>query len=157
MKTKQFLFFAVLICTFVVFGTAQTFAQTEKLIVSNLKGAGYEGCGCGFQTLTEAKKPRSTKILFWSEDEKTAILNINGKDTTFKSVKKGKRPLNWKIGARFSDEYAAGGVTVKIDYLTTRVCKRGEEDCEATSYDATITVTRSKLKTIVKTKGACGC
>ncbi len=156
-KTKQFLFFAVLIGAFVIFGNSNLFGQTQKLTIANLKGAGYEGCGCSFQTLTEAKKPRSSKIVFWSEDEKTAILNIDGKDTSFKSVKKAKRPLKPKIGSRFSDEYAANGITVKIDYLITRVCLKGEEDCEATSYDATITAVRGKLKTIVKTKGACGC
>jgi hypothetical protein len=97
------------------------------------------------------------KIVFWSEDRKTAVLNVNGKDTTFKLVKEGKRPTNQKIGSRFSDQYAANGITINIDYLTTHVCKPGEEDCEATSYNATIAATKGKLKTIIKTKGACGC
>ncbi len=157
MKTKCFLIFVFLIFSFIIFGNNQLFAQAKKLTVSNLKGSDYLGCGCSFQTLAEAEKPRSMKIVFWLEDRETAVLNVNGKDTTFKLVKEGKRPTNQKIGSRFSDEYAASGITIKIDYLTTRLCKPGEEDCEATSYDAMITATKGKLKTIVKTKGACGC
>ncbi len=155
MKTKHFFIYAVFVFAFVVFNNSQTFAQ--KLTVSNLKGSGYEGCGCAFQTLAEAKKPRSQKIVFWSEDRDTATLNVNGKDIAFKLAKEGKRPTNQKIGSRFSDQYAANGIIVKIDYLTTRVCLKGEEGCEATSYDATITATKGKLNTIIKTKGACGC
>lgn len=157
MKTKNFLFYTVLIAAFIGFGNVQSFAQTQKLIVGNLKGTDYLGCGCSFQTLAEAKKPRSQKIVFWSEFDKKAVLNINGKDTTFKLVKEGKRPAKEKIGSRFSDEYAANGITIRLDYLTTRVCLKGEEECEATSYDVTITATKGDLKTIVKTKGACGC
>lgn len=155
MKAKYFFICAALIFVVVAFARTQAFAQ--KITISNLKGSGYEGCGCAFQTLAEAKKPNSDKIVFWSEDQKTAILNVNGKDTEFKLVKEGKRPNNQKIGTRFSDEYAGGGIVVKINFLITRVCLKGEEDCEATSYDATLTATKGKLKTVVKTKGACGC
>ena len=157
MKTKLFLFYVVLIFCFTALGKATTFAQTQKLTVGNLKSTDYSGCGCSFQTLAEAKKPRSQRIVFWSEDYRTAILNINGKDTTFKLTKKGKLPAKEKIGSRHTDEYAANGTTVKVDYLTTRVCLKGEEECEATSYDVTITASKGDIKTIVKTKGACGC
>ena len=157
MKIKFFLFFVVLFISFTAFGSAAAFAQTQKLTVGNLKGTDYSGCGCSFQTLAEAKKPRSQKIVFWSEDYRAAILNINGKDTTFKLVKKGKLSAKEKIGSRHTDEYTANGITVKVDYLTTRVCLKGDEECEATFYDVTITVLKGGIKTIVKTKGACGC
>lgn len=157
MNSKNLLIYTFIIFAFVVCGSGQTFAQAPKPIVSNLRGSGYLGCGCAFQTLTEAKKPRSQRIVFWSEDEREAILNVNGRDTTFKLTKQGKRPRNQKIGTRYFDEYAANGMTVKIDYLITRICLKGEEDCEATSFDATITVAKGKLKTVTKTKGACGC
>lgn len=157
MNTKHFLIFTFLVFSFAAFANNQAFAQTQKLTIGNLKGSDYSGCGCSLQTLAEAKKLQSMKMIFWSEDEKTAVFNINGKDTTLKRIKKGKRPANEKIGTRFSDEYAANGITIKIDYLTMRVCLRGEESCETTSYDATITATKGKLKSIVKTKGMCGC
>lgn len=157
MKTKYFLSYVVLIFCFIVFGNATAFAQTQKLNVGNLKSTDYEGCGCSFQTLAEAKKPRSQKIVFWSEDYRTAILNINGKDTEFKLTKKGKLPAKEKIGSRHTDVYAANGITVKVNYLTTRVCLKGDKECEATSYDVTITASKGDIKTIVKTKGACGC
>lgn len=157
MKAKYFFASVFLLFIFIAFGSTRTFAQTQKLAVANLKGKDYLGCGCAFQTLAETKKSRSQKIVFWSEFDKKAILNINGKDTTFKLVKEGKRPAKQKIGSRFSDEYAAYGITVKVDYLTTRVCLKGDEECEATSYDVIITASKGNNKTIVKTKGACGC
>lgn len=157
MKSKFVFEFIFLLIIFAVFGGTQTFAQNQKLTVGNLKGTNYLGCGCAFQTLAEAKKPRSQKIVFWSEFEKKAVLNINGKDTTFTLVKEGKRPAKEKIGSRFYEEYTANGITIRLDYLTTRVCLKGEEECEATSYDVTITAAKGNLKTIVKTKGACGC
>ena len=157
MQKKQFSIFAFLVFSFVFFLGNQAFAQTQKLALANLKSDEYAGCGCSLQTLSEAKKPQSMKIVFWSEDEKTGVFNINGKDTVFKRTKKGKRPLKQKIGSRFSDEYQANGITIRIDYFTTRVCLKGEEDCEATFYDAAITATKGKTKTVMKTKGACGC
>lgn len=157
MRTKRFLIFAFLTFSFCAFAESRTFAQTQKLTLGNLKGDDYAGCGCSLQTLAEAKNPRSMKIVLWSDDEKTAVFNVNGKDTIFKRTKKGKRPARVKIGSRFSDEYAANGITIKIDYITTRVCLPNEEECEATFYDATVTATKGKLKTIMKTKGACGC
>ena len=157
MRTKNFLIFTFLVFSFAAFADNQAFAQTQKLTIANLKGSDYGGCGCSLQTLPEAKKSGSMKIVFWSEDEKTAVFNVNGKDTAFRRTKKGKRPTNRKTGTRFSDEYAANGITIKIDYLTTRVCLPGEEECEATFYDAIVTATKDKLKTVLKTKGACGC
>lgn len=157
MKAKYFFPSVFLLILFITFGSTQTFAQTQKLAVANLKGKDYLGCGCAFQTLMEAKKPRSQKIVFWSEFDKKAILNINGKDTTFKLVKEGKRPAKQKIGSRFTDEYTANGITVKVDYLTTYVCLKGDEECEATSYNVVITASKGDNKTIVKTRGACGC
>ena len=157
MKIIFFLFHVVLLFCLTAFSNAPASAQTQKLTVGNLKSTDYEGCGCSFQTLAEAKKPRSQKIVFWSEDYRTAILNINGKDIEFKLIKKGKLPAKEKIGSRHTDEYAANGFTVEVDYLTTRVCLKGDEECEATFYDATITVSKGGIKTIVKTKGACGC
>lgn len=154
---KHFFALVSLLIVFAAFGSNQSLAQTQKLTVGNLKNTNYSGCGCAFQTLAEAKKPRSRKIVFWSEYDNKAILNINGKDTAFKLVKKGKRPTKEKIGSRFSDEYAANGITIRIDFLTTRVCLKGDEECEATSYDVKITATKGELKTIVITKGACGC
>lgn len=133
------------------------FAQTQTLTIGNLKGTDYIGCGCSFQNLAEAKKSNSQKIVFWSEDYRTAILNINGKDTKFKLTKSGKRPVKEKVGSRFTDEFAANGIIIKVDYLTTRVCVKGDEECEATSYDVTITALKGDTKTIIKTKGACGC
>ena len=147
----------LLILMSAVFVNKQTFAQQQKLTIGNLKGTDYVGCGCAFQTLQEARKPRSQKIVFWSEDEKTAVINVNGKDSEFNLVKKGKRPTREKIGSRFSDEYSINGITVKVDYLTTRVCLKGEEECEATFYDVTITASKGVAKTVLKTKGACGC
>lgn len=157
MKSEYYLPSVFLFAVIIAFCTANSFAQTQKLTVGNLQGADYVGCGCAFQSLAEAKKPRSQKIVFWSEDEKTAILNINGKDTEFKLVKKGKRRESEKIGSRHSDEFTANGIKAKVDYLTTRVCLKGEEDCESTSYDVTITLMKGDLKKAVKTKGSCGC
>ena len=157
MRKKSFLIQCVLIFAVFTFGNLHLFAQTQKLTVGNLKGSNYVGCGCAFQNLTEAKKPRSQKIVFWSEFDNKAILNINGKDTTFTLVEKAKRPAKEKLGSRFSEKYVAGDVTIKIDYLTTRVCLKGEEECEATSYDVIITASKGDQKTIIKTKGACGC
>lgn len=157
MKTKYFFASVFLFLLLIAFGNTQTFAQTQKLAVGNLKGNGHLGCGCAFQTLAEAKKPRSQKIVFWSEFDKKAVLNINGKDTIFKVVKEGKRPAKQKIGSRFTDEYAANGITVKVDYLTTHICLKDDLEYEATSYDLAIMASKGNIKTIVKTRGACGC
>ena len=157
MKLKYFTAFLFLLFMSAIFGSVQTFAQTQKLTVGNLKGTNYSGCGCSSQTLAEAKNPRSEKIVFWSEDGKTAIFNISGKDTVFKLVKRGKLAARERVGSRHDDEFAANGITIKVDYLTTRMCLKNEEDCEATFYDVTITAVKGNLKTIVKTKGSCGC
>ena len=157
MKTRTVAIYLVTLLAIFVFVEGEAFAQTQKLTISNIKNDDYGGCGCGFQSLAEAKKRNSTKMVFWSEDEKTAIVNINGRDTTFKLTRRGQRPRVLKVGNRFSDEYASGGIILKIDYTVTHVCRRGDEGCEATSYDVTMTAVRGKTRTVLKTKGACGC
>lgn len=148
------LIFAALIC----FSAQDVTAQNASLKVSNIKQKGIEGCGCGFQLSSEARNNYSQKMIFFSEDNKTALMNIDGKDVKLKLSKAGARPKNEKKGSRFYEEYKTGTTTVRLDYLTTFTCaESSNEDCEAFNYNVTITVTKGNLRKVVKTSGACGC
>jgi hypothetical protein len=90
-----------------IVGTTNTFSiqsnnskvkKSNKLVVSNIKDESIlTGCGCYFSYPSEDKK-RVPRYVFSSDlDEKSAWMNIDGKDITLKLVNstnpKGKKKL----------------------------------------------------------------
>jgi hypothetical protein len=115
-----------------------------------------DGCGCSFQTPTEAKKKNSTKYLFSSglETSSPAFMNIDGKDVRLKRVKSTEKVYKKpKVGDRFYEVYQAKGLKVRIDYVDTTSRLRDE----GRDYNLTITVTKGKQKKVITAKGGCGC
>ena len=133
-------------------GTGLSESGTEEFVIGNLNGD-FSGCSCLAQTLSEAGKTDG-KFLFYSDLETSdvsALFNINGLDTTFRLVKKGKRPTRDRPGTRFSDEYEADGIKVVIEYLTVAI------QTESADYDMTLTFTKGEFKKTIKAAGSCGC
>ena len=83
-------------------------------------------------------------------------MNIDGKDVNLKLVGTTNES-DWEVGARSYKRYKANGIAVRIDFVVTRICKPGDEQCESTDYDATFTVTKAGRKRVIKAKGVCGC
>ncbi len=135
-----------------------TNSKKKDFVVANLKGKNYYGCGCSGVKFEDIKKGNRT-LFFWSEWKQnpkgeTVIFNINGKDTEFKLVKKGKRPEKEKVGDRFEDEYEANGLRVILDYETTKLpC----EECEGTDYKVTTTIIGEFEGKVIALSGSCGC
>ena len=133
--------------------------EANNLVIGNLKGKNYFGCGCSGITKKEAQK-QNGDIFFWSEfkqnpKDETAIFNINGKDTEFNPLKKGKRPEKEKVGDKFTDEYVgANGTKIILDYKTKKLpCA----ECEGTDYDVTATIIGKFNGKVVSLEGSCGC
>lgn len=152
-------FFGLIFAAFLFFGvSSDIFGQVK---IGELKNSDrVDGCSCGFQTAVEAGKTDSQKFLFLSElGSREGWMNINGKDTKFKLVKTTENTRRRaRVGDRFYEEYSdTAGVKVRIDYTTKWVCPPGDESCEVTNYDVTITVTKGKTSKTVKAKGSCGC
>jgi hypothetical protein len=117
-----------------------------------------QGGGCSLQR--KGKKG----YVFWSVLlEKSALMNIDGKDRVLKLVsetpsqadliKKGDRA---KQGDRSTVIYKSGKMTVRIDRVATRVCRQGDQECESTSYDGKLKLTIGNKQQVIAVEGGCG-
>lgn len=130
-------------------------------LIGNIKNSSVvEGCGCYFQFPSESRKRNSNRFVFWSESEQEALMNIDGRDTKLKLVNSTNPPQEVKVGSRSSDTYTTsdGKITIRFDKVVTQMCKPGDEDCEFTAEDATITTFKGGRRgQAIKVTGGCGC
>jgi hypothetical protein len=141
-------------------GFAQTTVQGHKAPTLIKVGivrdtASFDGAGCSLQLPADYKK-QNERYVFMSDLDDNAIMNIDGKDTRLKPVSHREPKGDPRKGDRSTWNYAAKGTSVRVDFVATEVCSPNVEDCEATSYDATITVIRAPGRQVVKVKGGCG-
>ncbi len=116
-----------------------------------------QGAGCSLQ-----RKGKKGDV-FWSPFERSALMNIDGKDRVLKFVsetpsqqdltKKGGRA---KKGDRSTVIYKSGKMTVQIDRIATRVCRQGDQECESTSYDGKLKLNIGDRQQVIAVEGECG-
>lgn len=132
-------------------------------IVGTIKNVNFiEGCNCNLQLPSDSQKFEPKYIfarnIYAGISSDIAWMNIEGKDTKLRRVKTTEPQGALKPGTRFQEVYLAPHTKVQIDYVVSFVCPpQSQGDCEATGYDASITVTRNQRQQIVKTVGSCGC
>jgi hypothetical protein len=117
-----------------------------------------DACNCTFTTSTQARR-RSPRYIFASnieDEEKTAWINIDGKDVELELVRK-RDPKNENVGSRSTRTYEASGIRLVATYTTTWVCPPRDENCEMARYKGVFTVTKNGVSKSLKLKGECGC
>ena len=160
--TKHATWFVIAAVSFVVPLQAATISRAQgkpaperKALVGSIKGSPF-GCGCWFSFPSKSRKRLPGQVFSSDIDEETALMNIDGVDVELRLVR-STEPNKERIGSRSTRTYVGAGVRVSAVYVTTRMCKPNDEDCEATEYDATVMVTKGARKQKIKLKGACGC
>ena len=143
---------AILAVTF-AFGNA-VHAQSQKLKLDYVDPGGY-GCGCSMSR--NAAEERKMKFILVAPMDDATYIQLNGKQITLRPVAVSRLKRRERVGDRSWETYTDGDVTVRIDYVVTRVCGPREEGCEVTNYRATMTVSRGKQRIVVKGIAACGC
>src|SRR5258708_27263200 len=95
---------------------ANSQSARRGLQVGNIKDKSLaDGCGCNLRF--RGASLRSERFIFvWSieKNDKSAWMNINGKDTELKLVKSTESKRRERVGSKFSWVYAAGNLTVRI-------------------------------------------
>ena len=130
----------------------------NKSLIGRIKDDSVaEGCGCFFSLPYENKKRFPRYVFISPLDEKNAWMNIEGKDEKLKLIHSAEVRGREKIGSRQSRTYVAEGIKVVVVYITTRLCKPHDEDCESADYDASLTVMKGGRRQTVDLKGGCGC
>ena len=117
-----------------------------------------DGCSCTFGAPTEMRR-KSPRYLFVSDvedEEKTAWLNVDGKDVELKLLK-WRNPPTERVGSRSTRTYAAGPLKLTATYVATWVCPPRDEACEVTRYDGVFKITNGRVARTLKLKGECGC
>jgi hypothetical protein len=145
--------------TIAVWGSVSGQQASKRSLVANLKNkAVADGCGCYFQF---PGTPRNAeRYLFFSsieDDEKTAWMNVAGRDVKLTLVKKTDPKGRIRVGSRLTRTYVAGDLSAEVTYIATRVCPRNDESCEVTDYSATFVVKKGGRLQAVKAVGGCGC
>src|SRR5712692_4886882 len=102
MMLTRILFSLVLLGTFLVAANSQS--ARHGLQVSNIKDKSLaDGCGCDFRF--RGTSVRTQRLIFVSsieENDQSAWMNIDGKDTEFKLVKSTESKRRERVGIKFS-------------------------------------------------------
>jgi hypothetical protein len=109
-----------------------------------------QGAGCSFQR--KGKKG----YVFWSAFEKSALVNIDGKDRRLQLVSETLSKVSGKKGSQSTVIYKSGKMTVRIDRVATRVCRQGDQECESTSYDGKLKLRIGDKQQVIAVEGICG-
>jgi len=154
------LFLALAFGAVLIVGIISAQTASKRGLVANLKNTAVDGCGCYFRFRGTARN--AERYIFFSsieEDQKTAWMNIDGRDVKLTLEKeeglKGKEQE--QVGARSTARFAAGDIKVSATYIVTRVCDANDESCESTEYEATFVVRKGARSQGVKAAGSCGC
>ena len=146
--------------TIVTLGTVFGQNASKRSLVANLKNnTVIDGCGCYFQVRGTTRNAQRY-VLFSSieeDDEKTAWMNIEGRDVKLSLARKMDPKNRGRVGSRSTRRYVAGDISVDATYIATRICKRDDESCESTDYSATLVVRKGARSQVVKAVGGCGC
>jgi len=136
--------------------TKSTTRLPKGSMIDNLKDASVMAdCGCYFGLPGEERKKLPKWIFLAELNEESAWMNIEGRDLKLRlthSTNQGRG-----VGNRLTRTYVADGVKVSVLYISTRVCRPDDEQCESVDYTATFTVTKGPRKQILRLKGGCGC
>lgn len=158
MAPKIRFFLPLAVISIVILGTAfgQTTSTTARL-VRNLKNNQVDGCGCYFRF--RGTPESSDRYIFTSsiDDEKSAWMNIEGRDTKLMLIKERAQRQRERVGDRSTERFAVADITVNVTYVVTRVCRPNDESCESTDYSASFVVKKGRKSEVVKAVGGCGC
>ncbi len=108
-----------------------------------------QGAGCALQ------RKGNKGFVFWSTDEKSALMNIDGKDRILYLTSTTADRVS-KKGDRSTHIYKAGKIIVRIDRVVTSVCRAGDAECESTSYEGKIKLNIGNRQQIISVTGDCG-
>jgi hypothetical protein len=125
--------------------------ETKAPSIDNLIESHLPACGCFFGSPSD----RSSTVFEVDDVDSIAWLNIDGADIKLRLEKSTYPQKEFVAGEKFSDVYSSKLYRVEVQYVVTRL--RTNEDSEWTKMDATIVVTRGKLKSRFHVSGGCGC
>jgi hypothetical protein len=136
-----------LLCSIIATFTLSALAENKSVSIGSIRNPGalkIQGTFCNLHLPKDRQKRDVFLSAYQSQFQSTAVMNIDGRDTTLKSLKEVKT----KRGSIAT--YRGENLNVKVNYIRT------SPENEGASYDATITVARgNKSKTLAVT-GACG-
>ena len=153
------LFTSCMLLTIVILGSVSGQTASKRSLVARLKNnAVADGCGCYFQ-YRGAPGNRIYYLFFSSieDEEKTAWMNIEGRDVKLTLAKKTDPRGRVRVGSRSTRRYVADDISVEATYVASKVCPRNDESCESTDYYATLVVRKGAQVQVVKAVGGCGC
>jgi hypothetical protein len=153
------LFSRCVLLTIVVLGSVSAQSASKRSLVANLKNNTVaEGCGCYFRF--RGTPQNAQHYLFFSsiaDYEKTAWMNIEGRDLKLSLTRKTDPQGRARIGGRSTRRYITDDISVGATYIATRVCKRDDESCESTDYSVALVVRKGTRVQVLKAVGVCGC
>ena len=146
--------FAILAFTFACGNTVPAQSSSQKLELGYVDEGAF-GCGCSMSR--NASEERNMKFILVTPMDDATYIQLDGKRVTLRAVAASRQRRRERVGDRSWEKYSAGDITVRVDYVVTRVCGQREEGCEVTNYRATMTISRGKQRLVVKGIASCGC
>jgi hypothetical protein len=113
----------------------------------------YDGAGCRFQLRSDYAQSND-RYIFATNAEEQGIFNINGADVWLHRA--GFDAGTGNSLSRFVDRYGNDELEARVDLVVTKKCDPSDENCEATLYDAVITLKRGSAQRTIRARGFCG-
>jgi hypothetical protein len=124
--------------------------QNSFTLIGNIQDTReIQGGGCSFQ------RPKQNGYIFWSTDSRSALMNIDGKDRILKLVSETRLIDRGRKGDRATIIYKTGKITVRIDRVTTKVCRAGDMECESVSYEGKFKISAGDRQQTLTAQGDC--
>lgn len=118
--------------------------------IGNLRATNhFSGCGCSANPILPTGQIDNKRTLFISDFESNAWINIDGRDTVFRSTEKLDMPSRYSSGS-----YT---LTVSSKARKQQSCKRGSGECEVTDMDFVFKLSTASQTKTFKGVGSCGC
>jgi hypothetical protein len=115
----------------------------------------FDSAGCSLWPIAD-RTDSDRRLVFLSSVPDRAVMNLGGYDTALKLVESSEAKGKLKKGSLSTEHYRGDGVDVVIRYVATEVCAEDDDSCEATKYNAVVTVASHSGKRTLRARGSCG-
>jgi hypothetical protein len=117
------------------------------------------GCGCMFSPASDRGQVSFGRVLFSSDTECNAWMNIDGRDVKLTAEGPTRADPDFP-DARCDAKpatYFGTGIEVRVQRKVARECPPEPTECEVTDYDVTLTVEKGVATQSAHAQGMCGC
>ncbi len=144
--------FSTILVIFLTLSFAQNAFAQKSFKIGFIQGEYGIGCGDQIWLATNKKQSQNEEVIF-NTCLQQGLININGSDVELKSFKDYLPDKNFKVGRGGYQIWKGKNITVRLDYIITRLCPSNQESCSVYYYKGILEVNYNEKRRIVNIAG----